>query len=53
MGDVKTFVFQFGIGLLLGLPEIQVLIFGGDPCQREDGVHVVRGGKCGRAAGVT
>ena len=53
MGDVKTFVFQFGIGLLLGLPEIHVLIFSSKPCQREDGINVVRGGKCGGAAGIT
>ena len=53
MREVKPFRFQFGVGALLGLPEIQVFIRCGEPLKREDGIDILRGGEGGGAALIT
>jgi len=53
MGEIESFGPEFRICALLGLPEIQVLLFGGDPGQRKNGVNVVRGGEFSRTVWIT
>ena len=52
MGEIESFGPEFRICALLGLPEIQVLLFGGDPGQRKNGVNV-RGGEFSRTVWIT
>src|SRR5207249_4105543 len=46
--DVKPARLKLSVGVLLRLPEIEILVFGGEPREREDGVHVMRRRKRGR-----
>jgi len=45
VSEVETFGFECGVGARLGFPKVQMLVFGGQPHQREDRVDVVSGGK--------
>ena len=50
--EVETFRFELGVGALLSFPEVQVLVFGSKPREREDGIDVLRGGEGGGTGGV-
>src|SRR5438477_568873 len=59
VSDIEALRFEFGIGLLLCLPEVEVLVLCSEPSQRKDAIDIVlarpvgRGGRCPRGANST
>ena len=43
VGKIEAVLLNLGISALLGLPEVQVLIFGSQPRKRKDQIYVARG----------
>lgn len=49
VGNIESLWFKFRISALLGYPKVHIFVFGLQPRERENSVHVVCGGETGGA----